>query len=70
VKAIYIYKKKKKKKKEQQKLTLEPLLLLVRPAAPRGKRGATNFFFLEGEGVDTADGCSSSEEEEETLVFF
>jgi hypothetical protein len=29
-----------------------------------------NFFFLEGEGVDTADGSSSSGDEEETLVFF
>jgi hypothetical protein len=56
--------------KKKKQLTLEPLLLLVRPAAPRGKRRATNFFFLEDGGVEAADGGSSSGEEEEALAFF
>jgi hypothetical protein len=59
-----------RKGEKQQKLTLGPLLLLVRPAAPRGNKGAVNFFFLGGEGPGTADGSSSSGEEEETSTFF
>ncbi len=59
-----------KEQSGKKKFTLELLLLLVRLATPRGKRGAVNFFFLEGGGVEAADGCSSSKEEEETLAFF
>jgi hypothetical protein len=56
-------------KRKENELTLKPLLLLVWVAAPKGKRGATNFFLLEGGGVGATDDCSLSKEEEEIPAF-
>ena len=56
-------------KRKENELTLKPLLLLVRVAAPEGGRGTTDFFFLGGERVGAANGCSSSGEEEDVPTF-
>ena len=56
-------------KRKENELTLKPLLLHMRVAAPEGGGGITDFFFLGGERVGAADGCSSSEEEEDLPTF-
>jgi hypothetical protein len=56
-------------KRKENELTLKPLLLLVRVVTPKGRGGITDFFFLGGERVGAADGCSSSGEEEDVPAF-
>jgi hypothetical protein len=59
----------KEEKEEQQKTHLGTTLAPRTTSCTKGNKGAVNFFFLGGEGVNTADGSSSSVDEE-TLAFF
>ena len=56
-------------KRKKSKLTLKPLLLLVRVATSEGAGGTADFFFLRGEQAGTVDGCSSFREEEDVAGF-